>query len=123
MNWRLTATDGNDSTAATNGDGVFFLDVAAMDAPPALARSFALTSYPNPFNPATEIRFTLPQSARVALRVYDIAGRQVAVLADGLHAAGEHRAHFDGADLPSGLYFARLDAGSYRATQKLMLLK
>ncbi len=82
-----------------------------------------MAAYPNPFNPLAEIRYALPQSGPVTLAVYDILGREVALLEQGLRVAGEHRVTFDAGNLPSGLYFARLSAGSYHATQKLVLLK
>jgi photosystem II stability/assembly factor-like uncharacterized protein len=124
FHWRVTATDGIDSTQATNGDGIFGFDIGeAVEQRPVVAQSYALASYPNPFNPATEIRFSLPQAGIASLIVYDVTGRVVATLAEGLLAAGEHHRTFNGAALPSGLYFARLSAGSYHTTQKLVLLK
>jgi hypothetical protein len=79
--------------------------------------------YPNPFNPATMIRFMLPQTERATLAVYDVTGRRVSTLCDGPLEAGEHRVAFDGSALASGVYFARLEAGGRNATHKLMLLK
>jgi hypothetical protein len=79
-------------------------------------------NYPNPFNPTTEIRYALPKAGQVALRVFDLLGREVAVLKDGFSEAGSHRVTFDGRGLPSGIYFARLDAGAFSQTKKLMLL-
>ena len=79
--------------------------------------------FPNPFNPSTTISFSLPQTQQVKLAVFDITGRQVAVLADEQYQAGEHRVMFDGAELPSGIYFARLSAGTVDLTQKLMLIR
>ena len=80
-------------------------------------------NYPNPFNPTTVIRFSLPQTDRVRLKVYDILGQQVAVLTDGMMEAGSHTVLFDGSTLPSGVYFARLEAGKSVQTEKLVLLK
>ncbi len=80
-------------------------------------------AYPNPFNPATQISFNLPQPQAVNLRVYDMAGREVAVLADGRKAAGTHRFSFGEAGLASGVYFVRLQVGSDIQTQKITLLK
>ncbi|MFZ5433121.1 MAG: T9SS type A sorting domain-containing protein [Calditrichota bacterium] len=88
-----------------------------------LAQSFALSAFPNPFNPTTTISFSLPKSALTHLIIYDLLGREVAVLTDGMLEAGEHRLSFDGTALPSGLYFARLHSGSHLATHKLLLLK
>lgn len=89
-----------------------------------LPAEFALhQNYPNPFNPATTIAFALAEAATVRLNVYDIAGRWVATLASGVRDAGMHSVAFDGANLSAGVYFYRLEAGTFSATRKLMLLK
>jgi hypothetical protein len=80
-------------------------------------------NYPNPFNPSTQIRYELAADAKVVLDVYDAFGRLVARLVDELQGAGLHEVPFDGGGLASGLYFYRLQAGSYTATKKLLLLK
>jgi hypothetical protein len=85
--------------------------------------SFALSAYPNPFNPATTLTFTLPVSQKVRITIYDIMGREQQRLADGILAAGEHRLTFDASALPSGIYFARLTGTHVIATRKLLLLK
>ncbi|HEY3295599.1 MAG TPA: T9SS type A sorting domain-containing protein [bacterium] len=85
--------------------------------------SVILSSSPNPFNPSTRIAFTLPQAGMVTLKVYDVAGRLVATLLDQKTAAGEHAVMFDGANLPSGLYLARLETAQHSLTQKLLLVK
>ncbi|RPH94354.1 T9SS C-terminal target domain-containing protein [candidate division KSB1 bacterium] len=79
--------------------------------------------YPNPFNPTTAISFELTSAAHVSLRVFDLLGREVAVLKKGLVAAGTHRVVFDGGGLASGIYFARLDAGDYIQTKKIVLMR
>ena len=99
-------------------------DPVAIDAPRAArVASFALQAFPNPFNPATELRFSLPTAARVKLGVYDLLGREVTTLADAAFTAGTHRVRFDGAARSSGIYFARLEAHGVVATSKLILLK
>jgi len=85
--------------------------------------SFILSVYPNPFNPVTEIRYDLVASAHVSLGVYDLLAREVAMLKDEFSQAGSHRVTFDGSGLVSGIYFARLDAGTFSQTMKLVLLK
>ena len=80
-------------------------------------------AYPNPFNPRTVLRFTLPQTRHVRLTVQDVTGRQVAVLHDGILSAGDHRVTFDGSALASGVYFAQLDTEEAAQTQKMLLIK
>ena len=79
--------------------------------------------HPNPFNPSTVASFELRFPSHVSLRVYDTAGRFVGKLVDGWRQAGKHQAIFDGSDLPSGIYLARLTAGKFQQTQKLVLMK
>jgi hypothetical protein len=89
--------------------------------------SLCITSvYPNPFNATAKISFTLPKTASVDLNVYDVTGRKTGGLLSGptgVVAAGEHRMEFDGSDLPSGIYFVRLEAGGISQTKKIVLLK
>ena len=99
-------------------------------------------NYPNPFNPATTIRFTIPSVARngpssaderrtgtppapgdVRLAVYDILGRQVAVLVNEKKAPGSYDVKFDGRNLASGIYVYRLTAGSFVESKKMMLVR
>ncbi|HMK39698.1 MAG TPA: T9SS type A sorting domain-containing protein, partial [Bacteroidota bacterium] len=90
----------------------------------ALPREFALDqNYPNPFNPATTISYQIRTAGRVTLRVYDILGRQVASLVDGYQGAGFYTKEFDGSRLSSGVYFYRLQSGSFVGTKKMVLAK
>jgi len=84
---------------------------------------FLAQNYPNPFNPMTTIEFGLPVPSQVELVVYDITGRQVALLVDGIRTAGNHAIQFDAAQMPSGLYFYQLTADGYISTRKMMLVK
>jgi len=100
------------------------------DAAPALppAACELLVPWPNPFNPHVTIPFTLAASGPARLSIVDVAGREVAVLSDGLLDEGRHEAQWDGRDgegraLPSGLYVARLSAGEQIAARKLLLLR
>jgi hypothetical protein len=80
-------------------------------------------NYPNPFNPSTVIDYSLPGSSHVILKIYDVLGREVRTLVDVKQNAGSHNIIFQAADLPSGVYFYRLQAGAYSETKKLLLLK
>jgi len=83
---------------------------------------FALKqNFPNPFNPSTNIRYELPKKEYVRLTVYDVLGKEVAVLVDQEQPAGKLK--FNGVDLGSGVYFYRIHAGGFVATKKLLLLK
>lgn len=89
-----------------------------------LPETFALHApYPNPFNAASEIAFDLPERAEVRLAVYDVLGREVALLVSEARPAGVHRARFDAAGLTSGVYVVRFTAGSYAKTQRVVLVK
>lgn len=88
-----------------------------------LPKTFGVTASPNPFNPSTAIRFELPQAAFVRVQVYDLAGRQVAALANDWRDAGFHEVQFDGSQLASGIYLCRMEAGDFTAVQKLLLQK
>jgi hypothetical protein len=80
-------------------------------------------NYPNPFNPETTISFILPAESHVALKVYDIMGREVMTLLNQKLTGGAHEVNFDGAGLPSGIYFYRLQSGGAALTKKMVLLK
>ncbi len=82
-----------------------------------------LQNYPNPFNPTTAITYDIAKPSHVTLTVYDILGRQVVTLVNAAKSPGHYQVTFDGARLPSGVYFYRLQAGNYSATKKLMLVK
>ena len=86
--------------------------------------TFALgANWPNPFNPSTEIAFALPEATDVRLVVYDLLGREVARLVDGPLGAGRHAARFDAAQLASGVYLYRIEAGAFTATRRMTLVK
>lgn len=80
-------------------------------------------NYPNPFNPATVINYTLPEAGNVALEVFDMTGRRVAVLTHGVQAAGSHSIDFDASDLSSGVYMYRLQTAGSVLTRKMTLIK
>lgn len=80
-------------------------------------------NYPNPFNPSTIIRYDLPQASPVTLRVFNVVGQLVAVLVHEVQAAGHKSVEWIPAGLASGIYFYRLQAGSFVQTRKLVLMK
>ncbi len=88
-----------------------------------LPSSFTLSSYPNPFNTVTSVRYELPRTEVVRLIVYDLAGKTSAVLVDGTQPAGIHDVSWDAQGFPSGMYVVRLQAGTVTLASKLLLLK
>jgi hypothetical protein len=106
-NWALTGWEDADATAVA-----------------ALPTGFALNqNYPNPFNPETTIDFSLPDNSLVDLSIYDTLGRQVATLLEGSVEAGFYSVKWNARDLPSGVYFYRLQAGDHSTMKKCLLLK
>ncbi len=85
--------------------------------------SFSLSTYPNPFNPTATLKFTLPKSAPVTISVFNILGQTVYEEHLGQLNAGEHRHLFDASELPSGVYLARVQAGTRSQMRKMVLLK
>jgi hypothetical protein len=82
-----------------------------------------LQNYPNPFNPTTTIRYGIPRQSAVTLSVFNTLGQQVAILVNETQAAGYHEVKLDGSNLASGMYFYRLTAGNFVATNRLLLLR
>ncbi|MGE5805376.1 MAG: T9SS type A sorting domain-containing protein, partial [Ignavibacteria bacterium] len=80
-------------------------------------------NFPNPFNPATKIRYTIPSKQFVTLKVFDLLGREAATLVNEEKPAGAYEVEFNGRNLSSGIYFYQLKTGSFVQTKKLILLK
>ena len=92
--------------------------------PKPIPTAFALSqNYPNPFNPSTVIEYAVPNKVHVKLIVYDVLGRKVETLVDQEETSGTYKVLFNAGGLPSGVYFYRLQAGTYHETKKLLLLK
>ncbi len=80
-------------------------------------------NFPNPFNPSTSIRYSVPHSSQVTLDVLDILGREIRTLVDEVQSPGQYTVTFDGRDLASGVYFYRLTSGTFSATKKFVMVK
>ena len=80
-------------------------------------------NFPNPFNPSTIIKFSLPDNGRVIMKVYNVLGRLVSVPVNGNFEKGSYSVEFNGANLPSGVYFYKLESGGYSDIKKLTLMK
>jgi cyclomaltodextrinase / maltogenic alpha-amylase / neopullulanase len=98
--------------------------VAQPGATTAAPLTFGLAqNYPNPFNPSTTIGYTLASAGKVTLKVYDLLGREVAVLANSFMPAGAYHVQWNAAGMPSGMYVYALTAGSYTNVKRMMVVK
>jgi len=82
-----------------------------------------LQNYPNPFNPSTTISYTLPESATVTIKIYDILGNEISTIVNEFKPAGNYSFHFDASNLKSGIYLYKMESGKYTAAKKFVLLK
>lgn len=114
-----------DQTRADMGALYYDQGLRAGDEPgeTSISQFSILNCFPNPFNPSTNISFQLQTTGKVNLTIFDITGREVAMLVDGMKPTGSHQVTFDASTLSSGIYFARLTAGEFRAVQKMLLVK
>ena len=84
---------------------------------------FQESNYPNPFNPVTNLEFGISNLGFVTLKVYDVLGKEVATLVNDIRQPGNYTIEFDGSDLSSGIYFYKIEAGSFVQTKRMILLK
>ena len=80
-------------------------------------------NYPNPFNPSTVIRYQMAEKSNVTLTVYNSIGRKISTLLNEVKSKGTFTIEFDGSNLPSGIYYVRLQAGTFTDTKKMVLLR
>ncbi|MGH2575866.1 MAG: T9SS type A sorting domain-containing protein, partial [Ignavibacteria bacterium] len=80
-------------------------------------------NYPNPFNPSTKIRFELPVSEVVTLKLYDVNGKEISTLINEKLTAGIKEYEYNAVNLPSGVYFYTITAGDFKDTKKMVLVK
>ncbi|MGE5432904.1 MAG: YCF48-related protein [Syntrophomonadaceae bacterium] len=80
-------------------------------------------NYPNPFNPNTIIKYSIPKQSKVELIIYDLLGRKISTLINKEQSTGEYKVQFNGSSLPSGMYIYSIQAGEFRASKKLLLIK
>ncbi len=97
---------------------------AIEDIQSGVVKEFALRqNFPNPFNPTTKIKYEIKNNSQVNLTVYDLTGKEVATLVNSFQSAGIHEVNFDAANLPSGIYIYKLNAGSFSEMRKMALVK
>jgi len=120
------------SDVSNNDDGIYIDDINIIVLePPTDVEQVVSTinnyvlhqNYPNPFNPTTSIRFAIPEAGITTLKVYDILGREVATLVSEEKSVGTYELTWYAENLPSGIYFYRLLAGSFVETKKMVLMK
>ncbi len=80
-------------------------------------------NFPNPFNPATKINYQLSVNGFIKLKIFDVLGNEIAILADKEQSAGNHSVDFNGENLPGGIYLYRIECGTFSQTKKMVLLK
>jgi hypothetical protein len=125
VNWANGETVEYSTADLVRGGSTNLIQPTSFEVPVAVVKDMTpqMVVSPNPFNPTTMLSFTLPAAANVELRVYNTIGQEVALLTKGSFAEGTHRVGFNGANLPSGLYFARMTAGGNTAISRLLLSK
>lgn len=126
LSWQYNGLNG-DAVAIDNvrvrRDKVTSVEQIIAKTPP-LPKDFALESiYPNPFNPATKIQFSVPTAAQIRLAVYDIMGRQVELLREKQYEPGIYQIQWNASGLPSGTYFIRLESGGFMQAKRCMLVR
>ena len=114
--------------AGTNGSGTWRRPLSEMtsvkDGKSAIPTSFSLSqNYPNPFNPTTTISFALPSRSFVSLKVFDVLGRELSTVVSGELQAGTYNRQWSAENMSSGVYFYRIQSGSFAAVKKMLLLK
>ncbi|NNJ53441.1 MAG: T9SS type A sorting domain-containing protein [Ignavibacteriaceae bacterium] len=118
--------DADDYVAvATHGKGVFSsTNATPVEGESTLPENYSLLqNYPNPFNPSTTISFSLPAAGEVKLSLFDALGSEVDVIAANDFSAGNHSINYNASNLPSGVYFYRIEAGSFVQSKKMILMK
>jgi len=111
---------GKGSAKVTSASGVSLKLTGDATIPVAFSLS---QNYPNPFNPTTNIKYSLPEDSKVKLTVFNLIGQEVVTLVNETQKAGYQSVQFNAANLPSGVYFYRIDAGKFNAVKKMVLIK
>ncbi len=115
-------TDKEDKSDQFEAAPLGFTDVRDLES--GIPSKFSLDqNYPNPFNPTTTIKFAIPADENVSLKVFNVLGQEVATLVNKQMKAGSYSFDFNASKLSSGVYFYRVEAGSFNATKKMLLLK
>jgi hypothetical protein len=129
--WSLRILKYNVGFAQYGYRGLVQPSVATGIVTPELPRSFEVSqNYPNPFNPSTTIRYQIPTTSRVVIKVYNLLGQNTATIVNGLRNAGVYTAEWNASNVPSGVYFYQTEvtplsgkASLFREVKKMLLLK
>ncbi|MCW8803979.1 MAG: T9SS type A sorting domain-containing protein [Ignavibacteriaceae bacterium] len=114
----------NNNPLAAVPVNIIYGQASGVEAETELRRTYSLAqNYPNPFNPATTIKYQISKLSFVTLKVYDVLGNEVTTLVNEEKPAGEYEMEFNGSELTSGIYFYRLQTGSFVNTKKMVLMK
>jgi len=115
------AVGDNGAILHTTNGGVSFVEEEHIDEVP--TEFILLQNYPNPFNPTTKIRYSVPQSSNVIIKVFDILGNEIETLVNEEKQTGTYEISWYAANLPSGIYFYKIQSGSFVETKKMILIK
>ena len=85
--------------------------------------NYSISNYPNPFNPSTKIYYTLPAEGVVKITVYNSLGQKIKEIVNEFKQAGTYKSEFNGSSLSSGIYYYRIESGSFVQTKKMMLIR
>ena len=100
-----------------------FIDDVSEKEKPVANNYYLFQNYPNPFNPTTIIKYKIPESGLITIKVYDVLGREIATLVNEEKPVGSYEIKFDASGLPSGVYFYQLKAGNFIKTNKMILIR
>ena len=104
-------------------DAFLGINATAVTSEQSIPENYSLNIFPNPFNPSTTIEYQIPKSANVKFIIYDVLGREVARLVEGFKTAGNYRVTWSANNIPSGIYFCRMESQNYLETKKIILVK
>ena len=113
---------------SSNGDVIKIADtlnvLTGVNGNLSIPESFSMSqNYPNPFNPATNIKYSIPQNTFVRIAIFDVLGREVSAPVNEFKQAGNYEVNFNASDLCSGIYYYKINAGSFTDTKKMILIK
>ncbi len=123
--WRVVTSDGKNEVPSTEvrALSVLFVHPGRQELEKDKTESVLEQNFPNPFNPSTSIKYTIPKEGHVHLGVFNMLGQEIAVIFDGAQQAGTYEFEFVSADLPSGIYFYRIQAPDFVETRKMVITK